>query len=265
MTPGRAFYEEQIRLLVAGDAETLVETHYTADAVLLGNNGQDFVVRCNGDQRPLLEHFRAYLALLGSLRVESTDRFIETEGAITFEATVHCERFGRVRVYDAWAMRDGKIAIHFTGVFPSAPQPSEARMEPRQIIDKYYEYVNKADWASWLTLFDDKVVGDEQIAGHFEGIGALRGAGDGINEGYSTFQMLPQQVVVSGDEAAVVWRCDAASKGGVPIAYPGDPARPVIGANYFRFANGKITYMRTVHDLIPFQPFVQKSHPYRAT
>jgi SnoaL-like domain len=125
MTPGRAFYEEQVRLLEANDVATLVETHYTPDAVLLGNNGQDFVVRCRGDRQPLLEHFRNYLAQLGALRIESTDRYIETDGAITFEATVHCERFGRVRVYDAWALRDGKIAIHFTGILPTSSPPEK--------------------------------------------------------------------------------------------------------------------------------------------
>jgi hypothetical protein len=138
-------------------------------------------------------------------------------------------------------------------------------MDSRVIIDRYYELANKGDWTTWLTLFDDNVIGDEQIAGHFEGIDVLRGAGDAIQKGYKPFHMQPLQVVVDGDQACVIWRCDSRNANEVPIAYPGDPNRPVIGANYFRFANGKIVYMRTVHDVIPFQPFVQQSRPFQSS
>jgi hypothetical protein len=44
---------------------------------------------------------------------------------------------------------------------------------------------------------------------------------------------------------------------GVPIAYPTNPdgsSRQVIGANYFQVQNGKIVYMRTIHDSLPFAP-----------
>jgi SnoaL-like domain len=135
-------------------------------------------------------------------------------------------------------------------------------MTPSEIIKKYYELANKSDWAAWLTLFDDKLVGDEQIAGHFEGIDALRGAGDAIDNGYKPFHMTPLEVIIDGDQACVIWRCDSKNANLVPIAYPGDPNRPVIGANHFRFASGKIVYMRTIHDVIPFQPFIQQSSPY---
>lgn len=134
-------------------------------------------------------------------------------------------------------------------------------METREIIDKYYATANAGDWQAWLTLFHDDVVGDEQIAGHFEGIGVLRGAADGIQQGYKKFLMHPQHIVVQGGEAMVVWRNESENAHGMPIGYQGDPYRPVIGANYFRIENGKIVYMRTMHDVVPFLPFVLRTQP----
>jgi ketosteroid isomerase-like protein len=132
-------------------------------------------------------------------------------------------------------------------------------MDTRAVLEKYYDCVNRADWKSWLTLFSDDVVGDEQLAGHFAGIDVLRGAVDAIARGYSRFLMHPQRIIVDGENACVVWRCDAANARGVPIAYPGDADREVIGANVFQVRNGKIVYMRTIHDSLPFQPFTNQS------
>ena len=132
-------------------------------------------------------------------------------------------------------------------------------MDTRAVIERYYDCVNRGAWQEWLTLFSDDVVGDEQLAGHFAGINVLRGAIDAISSGYSQFNMYPQRVLVDGDAACVVWRCDAANAAQMPIAYPGNPGREVIGANYFQVQNGKIVYMRTIHDSLPFQPFVNQS------
>lgn len=132
-------------------------------------------------------------------------------------------------------------------------------MDVRQVIESYYDCVNRGDWQQWLTLFSDDVVGDEQLAGHFAGIDVLRGAIDAISNGYSRFNMFPQRIVVDGDAACVVWRCDAANAAGVPIAYPDNSGRQVIGANFFQVQNGKIVYMRTIHDSLPFQPFVNQT------
>jgi ketosteroid isomerase-like protein len=132
-------------------------------------------------------------------------------------------------------------------------------MDTRAVIERYYDCVNRGAWQEWLTLFSDDVVGDEQLAGHFAGIDVLRGAIDAISSGYSRFNMYPQRIVVDGDAACVVWRCDAANAAQVPIAYPGNPGRQVIGANFFQVQNGKIVYMRTIHDSLPFQPFVKQS------
>jgi ketosteroid isomerase-like protein len=131
-------------------------------------------------------------------------------------------------------------------------------MSTRDVIERYYDCVNRSAWQEWLTLFSDDVVGDEQLAGHFAGIDVLRGAIDAISTGYRVFRMHPQRIVVDGDAACVVWRCEAQNGHGVPIAYPDNAGRQVIGANYFQVQNGRIVYMRTIHDSLPFQPFVDQ-------
>ena len=123
-------------------------------------------------------------------------------------------------------------------------------MDTRQIIDRYYQTVNAGDWESWLTLFQENVVIDEQLAGHVEGIGILRGAIGGMKKGYSKFQNVPKHVVVNGDEACVVSHISAANAKGEPIE--------ANVANYFRIKDGKIAYMANFHDSRPFDPFMNQ-------
>lgn len=110
-----------------------------------------------------------------------------------------------------------------------------------------------------MTLFSDDVVGDEQLAGHFAGIDFLKGVVKGISESYKPFRMVPQRVVISGEAACVIWRFEATNRNGVPIGYRDKngslTSRQVIGANYFQVQNGRIVYIRTIHDCQPFRPF----------
>ncbi|HKN48781.1 MAG TPA: nuclear transport factor 2 family protein [Actinomycetota bacterium] len=123
-------------------------------------------------------------------------------------------------------------------------------MDTREVIDRYYETVNAGDWDTWLTLFADDVVVDEQLAGHLEGVGVLRGAVGAMKKGYSKFLMLPEHVVIEAEQAAVIWHCEAANATGVPI--------DVRGANYFRVEEGKIVYMANFHDKGAFAPFTSQ-------
>lgn len=109
MNPGRALYERQVRFLLDKDVEGLIDTNYTPDAELIS-----FQTTVRGSVA-LKEYFRGYLEMLGDLVIESTDKFVETEDAVFFEATVR-SALGTARVYDAFVLRDGRIAIHFTGV-----------------------------------------------------------------------------------------------------------------------------------------------------
>lgn len=124
-------------------------------------------------------------------------------------------------------------------------------MSTKEIIEKYYASANAGDWQTWLTLFDDHVVVDEQLAGHVEGVEVLRGAIGGIERGYSKFQNVPRHIVIDGDQACVVSHISAANASGVPIE--------ANVANYFQVKNGKIVYMANFHDTRPFDPFVNQT------
>ncbi len=109
MTPGRQFYERQLAYILAGDVDGLIDHHYAEDAVLISF---DRVIR---GRAALRAYFREYLAMLGEITIDSTDRFNSSDEAIFFEATT-TSALGRFRVYDAFALRDGLITHHFTGV-----------------------------------------------------------------------------------------------------------------------------------------------------
>ena len=125
-------------------------------------------------------------------------------------------------------------------------------MTIREIVEKYYDYANRGAWDECLALISDDFVGDDQLAGHLAGIDVLRKAVDAISGTKDVFLAYPEHVLVDGDAACVIWRFEGKNPQGVKIAYPGDTGRPVIGATYFQVRNEKITYMRTIHDSVPF-------------
>ncbi|MBN8231529.1 nuclear transport factor 2 family protein [Corallococcus macrosporus] len=122
-------------------------------------------------------------------------------------------------------------------------------MSVRSVIDRYYECVNAGDWEGWLGLFDEHLVMDEQLAGHLEGLTALRGAVSGIQQVYSRFQNTPRYFVIDGAQACVVSHISATSAGGKPIEAE--------VANYFLIQDGKIAYMANFHDSVPFAPILE--------
>ena len=123
-------------------------------------------------------------------------------------------------------------------------------MSTRDVIQRYYDSVNAGDWQTWLTLFADDVVMDEQLGGHVEGLDVVRGFVDGLTNGFERFQNVPKHIVVDGDEAAVVSHISAATASGAPIEAD--------VANYFRIEDGKIAYMANFHDTRPFDPFMNQ-------
>jgi ketosteroid isomerase-like protein len=121
-------------------------------------------------------------------------------------------------------------------------------MQPRETIERYYEYANAGDWDAWCDLFTEDMVMDEQLAGHIEGLATLRPMMQGMGKAYSKFQNVPKHVLVDGDEGAAVSHISAANAAGVPIEAD--------VMNYFRFRDGKIAYMSNFHDSRPFEPFL---------
>lgn len=142
------------------------------------------------------------------------------------------------------------IQVYGVDTFVAMPGSSNLPVLTREIIGQYYGYVNAGDWDGWLTIMDDGLVVDEQIDGHVEGKSNLLGIGDHFRKVYSKFLMHPQQIIVQGEHAAVIWHNESANAAGVPIS--------AIGANYFQVKNGKITYMRTIHDTVPFKPMTDQ-------
>jgi ketosteroid isomerase-like protein len=122
--------------------------------------------------------------------------------------------------------------------------------DPRDVLIAYYRSANAGDWQTWLGLFQEDVVIDEQLAGHVEGLDILRGAIDVMEKGYSRFQNVPKHFVCQGNEAAVVSHISAANAAGEPIEAE--------VTNYFRLEDGKIAYMANFHDTRPFDPFVNQ-------
>lgn len=114
--PGKAFYERQVKFLEANDVPGLIASQYAPDAELVG-----FDLNVKGSAA-LLQHFTGYMAHLGSIQVLSTDKFMETEDAILFEATIQVAA-GVARVYDAFVLKDGKATHHFTGMLGFTPNP----------------------------------------------------------------------------------------------------------------------------------------------
>ena len=108
-TPGKVFYETQVKYLIAGNADKLVEDNYHPDAVVASF---DFTVK---GHEALKVHFRNYMRWVQIKEVVSTDKFTETEDGVSFEATVRTNR-GVAKVYDVFVIKEGKITYHFTGM-----------------------------------------------------------------------------------------------------------------------------------------------------
>ena len=142
------------------------------------------------------------------------------------------------------------IQVYGVDTFVAMPGSSNLPVLAREVIGQYYQYVNAGDWDGWLTLMDDNLVVDEQIDGHVEGKSNILGIGDHFKKVYSKFLMHPQHIIVQGGQGAVIWENESANAAGVPIS--------AIGCNYFQVKDGKITYMRTIHDTVPFKPMTDQ-------
>lgn len=118
-------------------------------------------------------------------------------------------------------------------------------MDTREVVNRYYELANAGDWDTWCDLFAVDQVMDEQLAGHVEGRETLRDMMKGFPAMYTTFQNVPRNVVIDGEQAAVVSHISATTPSG------GRVEADVV--NYYRVVGGLITYMANFHDTVPFR------------
>ena len=114
MTLGKAFYYRQVSFLEANNVEGLIASQYAVDAELVG-----FGLHVKG-RDALIKHFTGYLANLGGIKLVTTDKYMETENAIMFEASIRVST-GLARVYDAFVLKNGKATQHFTGLLGFTP------------------------------------------------------------------------------------------------------------------------------------------------
>ena len=110
----RQFYEDQIRFCETKNLDGL-ESHYTEDAVLVRYDGPIY------GRAAIREFFVGYLDGMPGMNVTSTDKYVEIEDGLAFEATISLDA-GVAKVYDAFYFRDGKIHRHFTGLLGFTPK-----------------------------------------------------------------------------------------------------------------------------------------------
>jgi len=127
---------------------------------------------------------------------------------------------------------------------------SDTETRTRAVIDAYYTHANAGNWDAWCDLFSENQVMDEQLAGHIETLSTLRPMMAGMGKAYSRFQNVPKNIVINGNEAAVVSHISAANAAGDPIE--------ANVMNYFRLEGDKIAYMANFHDSVPFKPFLEQ-------
>ena len=125
-------------------------------------------------------------------------------------------------------------------------------MTPREIIDKYYELASAGNWAAWCDLFHADYVMDEQLAGRITGLDNLRNIMSGFPQAYKKFENSPKQILVDGNQGAVVSHISA-----LAMKYQNEPIEAE-AMNYFQFKDGKIIYMANFHDSKPFAPFLRQ-------
>ena len=122
-------------------------------------------------------------------------------------------------------------------------------MNTREVVQKYFDYVNAGKWDEYLSLFDDDVIMDEQLMGHLEGKEAVAHGIEGLKNA-PKFENHLIDMVVEGNRAMARWHIVAVPAPGIDIECK--------GANYYEISNGKITKFANYHDTAPFAPILQK-------
>lgn len=148
------------------------------------------------------------------------------------------------RFVERWAVDD--LAGLFRQLGVALPEwRAEGVPSPAEVVGRYYELANAGEWERWCDLFAADLVMDEQLAGHVEGIGALRELMRGFPGAWRRFANVPTRRVVDGERVAVFSHISAETAAGAAVE--------VEVANYFRVVDGLITYLSNVHDTVPFQ------------
>ncbi|MGE5787880.1 MAG: MBL fold metallo-hydrolase, partial [Myxococcales bacterium] len=208
------------------------------------------------DESPVMKHTRANLYLYVPNVDEVFERAVKAGAAAVMPITdmPWGDRSGMV--FDDFG-NSWHIATHLEEVPPEEVARRQAAAPARSIgtsvedvIRCYFACVNEARWNDYFALFAEDVILDDQMAGHTEGIANVRG----VIPLFQSLAALPNfrsellQVFVDVDEehAVALWHMRLNAPDGTPVE-----AR---GSNLFWVHEGKIRYLRTIHDTAPFQP-----------
>jgi ketosteroid isomerase-like protein len=115
-TPLGAMYKEHIAMILKKDIDGLLD-QYTSDALLISSFSGDRKPQYYRGHDQLREHFKGILGLQG-LEVEIAF-WGEAENALMIVEIVKitsADGTAEMRFADSWALRDGRIAIHFAGM-----------------------------------------------------------------------------------------------------------------------------------------------------
>jgi len=108
-TPGRAYLDRRMGLLVAGKTDQMVDETYTDDAVLIHLEGS-----VQG-AAALKRYFAEHISALGRMTPKAT-KLSETADALLVELTVTTGAYGDVTSHEAFVLRGEKAQYHFTAL-----------------------------------------------------------------------------------------------------------------------------------------------------
>lgn len=117
-------------------------------------------------------------------------------------------------------------------------------MKTKEVVTRYFDYVNSGRWDDYLTLFADDVVMDEQLLGHIVGIKEVAKGIEGLKSN-PNFRNYLREMVIKGDEAMVTWNIKSPNPDGSLLNFR--------GMNYYKIKGGKIIYFANFHDTAPFE------------
>lgn len=123
-------------------------------------------------------------------------------------------------------------------------------MKIEEIIDRACETRVKGDMESWLSLFSKDVM-FVQPEKSIKGLYQLRVALEVGQRQFAQMRCTPLEVISTGEEAMYIEQIDAVTLRGEEISLK--------GGVHLKVAEGKISYMASYYDTIPFKRVLGKN------
>jgi len=145
VTPGQQFFENTVAVFEAMDLEGFLD-RYHEDALIVRF---DRIIHGREEMRKVIGGF---FSPDRHPKVRSVEYFSEQGNAVSVQMTVTTS-FGESKDYDAWVLRDGKIAYHFHGDI------RHSTMTPgRQFFNNTIEKFEAMDLAGFIDRYHEDAV-----------------------------------------------------------------------------------------------------------